>query len=401
MSKKAQRILLSDLLENPPSNEVLAGLIPDPAHAGQPYIRKELLQALNLRCKGYSISEVAQRLSVSNGRISAWTLSALRSLRQWVPTNLEIDVLAVRRWLGLSVSVASKYGKMSVLLDANPTDEELREEFVALGFVDGLTLHSYPSNRDLCIVRARAAGKTHVQIGEEFGTTAKMVRTKLVRAYWYFQRDLRLEMDIPDIFPQQRTEGNNECALPAGEVNAENKKPKENYCYEQDYASEEHTAGEEESVRLVEDLKRAGIFTKYGDFFRRMPHKVNPYKKIAFEKLVNMCDQLAIQARGHIKAVIDYTNYDATIVVSGLRFLEFRTPSDMQFLTALARLADNITFTQASDGMQLQVFVMYFDALITDEEKEKEIQTLLEESGEGYGERLAECVKLCKSQGPE
>ncbi|MGI5906374.1 MAG: hypothetical protein ACOX85_08985 [Candidatus Pararuminococcus gallinarum] len=51
--------------------------------------------------------------------------------------------------------------------------------------------------------------------------------------------------------------------------------------------------------------------------------------------------------------------------------------------------------------MQLQVFVMYFDALITDEEKEKEIQALIEESGEGYGGRLAECVKLSKLQEPE
>ena len=135
--------------------------------------------------------------------------------------------------------------------------------------------------------------------------------------------------------------------------------------YEKDYSEERRayhamrTAhGADEAFDLI---KSRGIMAAIDKRFLELPHVINPAKKLAYDKCLQMLDSWAMLKGARIRGEVDYVHFDAHIemVCPFFEFFEDRTFEYLRFLMTGAR---NITFTPTDDGeIKMRACFDYFE----------------------------------------
>jgi len=135
--------------------------------------------------------------------------------------------------------------------------------------------------------------------------------------------------------------------------------------YEKDYSAErkayhamrtEH--GADEAFELI---KSRGIMAAIDKRFLELPHVINPAKKLAYDKCLQMLDSWAMLKGANIRGTVDYVHFDAHIemVCPFFEFFEERTFEYLRFLMSGAR---NLTFTPTDDGeIKMRACFDYFE----------------------------------------
>lgn len=135
--------------------------------------------------------------------------------------------------------------------------------------------------------------------------------------------------------------------------------------YEKDYSAERkayhamRTAhGADEAFDLI---KSRGIMSAIDKRFLELPHVINPAKKLAYDKCLQMLDSWAMLKGAKIRGTVDYVHFDAHIemVCSFFEFFEDRSFEYLRFIMSGAR---NITFCPTDDGeIEMRACFDYFD----------------------------------------
>lgn len=196
-----QKILFSELLDNIPSDEVLAELFSFPDDSSRYNITHFGLEILKLRLKGYVQSQIIEELQTTKGRVSYWSSLTKHYLSRYMPECFEIDIPGLRKLLCMKQLPCSRYTKLSELLREMPSDEELYQ----LDEESGNTVTTSPqrkrvTHKDLYILQQRLAGRSNKNIGEEFGWSPKEVHRHIQATRKRLIRDLRIELDVPQLF---------------------------------------------------------------------------------------------------------------------------------------------------------------------------------------------------------
>lgn len=194
---------LSELLAAPPSDEELTRLFPHPKFSGKPCFTHDSLLFLNLQCSGMTQGKIAEHLSVTQARVNYWIREILYQLKWYCPQNLQIDVPVVLRLTQKSVPYQPRYQRLSDLLRDMPDDRTLERMYAEMGHLSGRTVGRFLTHRDLYIVEQRVAGRTYASIAEELGVSKGAIRQVLKDSYLRLVYDLKLEIDVLGIFPQQ------------------------------------------------------------------------------------------------------------------------------------------------------------------------------------------------------
>lgn len=142
--------------------------------------------------------------------------------------------------------------------------------------------------------------------------------------------------------------------------------------YEKDYSAERKAYhamrteyGSEDAYDLI---KSRGIMTAIDRRFLELPHVINPSKKNAYDKCLQLLDSWAMLKGARIRGTVDYVHFDAHIEIVSpfFEFFEDRTFDYLRFLMSEAR---NITFCPTDEGeIEMRACFNYFDD-IGDKEK--------------------------------
>lgn len=201
-----EKILISELLAAPPSDEVLMELFPY-SKDSRPYITQTGLKVLELRLDGLSIAEVGKTLELTQGQVvSRFQIIKNKFAKQPLPDYIEIDVPGLRRLCGLEISSTGSYTKLSELLRDMPSDQELIELSMARGIVPGIKNQRALNNKDLLVLQKKAAGQRNVDIAKELGVRPESVRRQLTWLRKVLRQRLGIEIDMPDLFPFEADE---------------------------------------------------------------------------------------------------------------------------------------------------------------------------------------------------
>lgn len=135
--------------------------------------------------------------------------------------------------------------------------------------------------------------------------------------------------------------------------------------YEKDYSAERkayHAMRTEHGADEAFDLiKSRGIMAAIDKRFLELPHVINPTKKLAYDKCLQMLDSWAMLKGANIRGTVDYVHFDAHIemVCPFFEFFEDRTFEYLRFLMSGAR---NLTFTPTDDGeIKMRACFDYFE----------------------------------------
>lgn len=106
---------------------------------------------------------------------------------------------------------------------------------------------------------------------------------------------------------------------------------------------------------------------------------MDPEMKKNFEEMLPLCEELAKEWGGHIRASIDHDRHDAYIVISGLRFFEFSLDDERQFLSRIAVCSTGVTFLPGDAGgtLKLSLYFPYYRAVISEEEEQRRLEDFL------------------------
>ena len=196
-----EKILISELLADPPSDEVLIELFPY-SKDSRPYITQIGLKVLKLRLDGLSIAEVGKTLGLTQGQVvSRFQIIKNKFAKQPLPDYIEIDTPGLRRLCGLEVALTSGYTKLSELLRDMPSDQKLIELSIACGNTPGVKNQRPLNNKDLSLLQKKAAGQRNADIARELGVRPEAVRRQLTWIRKVLRQRLGIEIDIPDLFP--------------------------------------------------------------------------------------------------------------------------------------------------------------------------------------------------------
>lgn len=135
--------------------------------------------------------------------------------------------------------------------------------------------------------------------------------------------------------------------------------------YEKDYSAERkayHAMRTEHGADEAFDLiKSRGIMAAIDKRFLELPHVINPAKKLAYDKCLQMLDSWAMLKGARIRGTVDYVHFDAHIemICPFFEFFEDRTFEYLRFIMSGAR---NLTFTPTDDGeIKMRACFDYFD----------------------------------------
>lgn len=102
---------------------------------------------------------------------------------------------------------------------------------------------------------------------------------------------------------------------------------------------------------------------KYDDYLSRQPHIVTPGAETIFERMLAQCDKITKEFSGEIRAEINYSTYEASIVML-LPLVEFINNEFMSFLTELTHTASLIRFSPLTNGaLRFEINMPYFRPL--------------------------------------
>ena len=137
------------------------------------------------------------------------------------------------------------------------------------------------------------------------------------------------------------------------EVEKHSKDTSNNDVYEKDYTSTRkayHTLlsnnGGDEAYDLI---KSRGIMQAIDKRFLELPHIINPEKRKAYDKCLQILDSWAMLKGCKIRGEVDYTHFDAHIEMES-KFFEFFEARSFDYLRFVLDGARSITFTPTDEG---------------------------------------------------
>ena len=192
-------IHFSDLLRNIPSDDILSKLFFNPKHPVNNGISKFGLEVLNLRLKGFKLSEIADKLQTSISQVAYWSRRTRNCLLTGVSNYIDIDIPALRRLLHISQTMTG-YTKLSELLQELPSDDELCKLDWERGKLPARSIRGYVTQKDLYILRQRLEGRSYGSICEELDWDRVRLQRHIQTTRMRLIRDLRIELDVPQLF---------------------------------------------------------------------------------------------------------------------------------------------------------------------------------------------------------
>ena len=193
-------IRFSELLQNIPSDEDLKKILPHALREGKSAVTRFGLEVLRLRLEGFSQLQIAEKLQVTKGCVSYWSSLTKNSLSGNLPDWIEVDIPALQRLLHLDLVITDGPQKLSQLLQAMPSDEELLQLYRERGHPDTNSRRHRIDHNDLYILRQRLAGRSFESIGEELGVCREQVQRQIHLVRNGLVRDLKIELDVPALF---------------------------------------------------------------------------------------------------------------------------------------------------------------------------------------------------------
>ncbi len=191
-----EKIPFSELLENPPSDDVLIDLF-SYSRGGKPYISQYELEVLKMRLEGLTDQEVGERLNISSATVNTRFWNASNKLTSgFILDYIEIDVPGIRRLCGMPISITSGYTKVSELLRDMPSDQELLKLSIQRGHIVGLSGRRTLRNDDLALLKKRLDGQTSAAIAREYGVSHNNIRQRLVWIRKTLINDLGIQINL-------------------------------------------------------------------------------------------------------------------------------------------------------------------------------------------------------------
>ena len=141
----------------------------------------------------------------------------------------------------------------------------------------------------------------------------------------------------------------------------------ENIVYKRDYKEEkskrEKKAGNTISSQIFDYTVTSGVLNAMEDTYLQMPRVINDGHKTAYERILAAVDQIAKIFGGQIEGVVDYQNWEASIVVI-LPFVEFSSEEELKLMQDIASNSQTVTFTATPEGhVRMKILIDYFDVV--------------------------------------
>lgn len=204
--ENGETILFSEILENIPPDEVLLNVFPDPFVRDRPAVTHFGLEILKLRLQGLKLTQVAEALQDIQSRVAYWSQMTVNSLRHFIPSYVAVDMPALRRMLHMRPMVKGGYTKLSELLRDMPSDEELKKLDRERGNLDVRASRRRVTQKDLYVLRQRLDGRSYDSLCAELGWSRGQIRRNMQATRKRLIRDLRIELDVPQLFKPYKPE---------------------------------------------------------------------------------------------------------------------------------------------------------------------------------------------------
>ena len=202
LTRKAngEKILISELLAAPPSDEVLSELFPYSRNS-KPHISQLGLKILKLRLDGKDNEEAGKELGLTRNQVEGRFQNIKTKFERGpIPDYIELDDPALRRLRGLEVTFTYGYMKLSELLLDMPSDQELKEFAILRGNVSGFGTQRMLNHEDLILLQKKQAGMRNAGIARELGVRPESIRSRLMWIRNVLKR-MGVQIDLPDLFP--------------------------------------------------------------------------------------------------------------------------------------------------------------------------------------------------------
>lgn len=199
---KGEKILFSELLADPPSDEILAELFPY-GRKNAFFITQTALKVLNLKLNGLNVEEIGEKLNLTRYQVYGRLQNVeVKLVRGPIPDYIELDIPALRKICGMDVPATGGYTKVSELLRDMPSEQELLEFAASRGNVPGFG-DTRPINiSDLLLLQKKAAGRRNADIARELGVSGGAIHQRLT----WIRRALKkigVQIDMPELFPHK------------------------------------------------------------------------------------------------------------------------------------------------------------------------------------------------------
>ena len=197
-----EKIFFSELLADPPSDEILAELFPY-GRKNAFFITQTALKVLILKLNGLNVEEIGAKLNLTRYQVYGRLKNVgLKLVREPIPDYIELDIPALRKMCGMDVPTTGGYTKVSELLRDMPSEQELLEFAASRGNVPGFG-DTRPINiSDLLLLQKKAAGRRNADIARELGVSGGAIHQRLT----WIRRALKkigVQIDMPELFPHK------------------------------------------------------------------------------------------------------------------------------------------------------------------------------------------------------
>ena len=207
MKDKGGKILLSELLVAPPSDDLLLELF-SLGRGGQPFTTKSALEIMKLRLEGLTAKEVGEKLGLTLGQVNGrFQTLRVKLMSDILPDCIEIDVPGIRRLRRLDVPITSGYTKVSELLRDMPSDRELLELSISRGYIVNFNGRRTITHDDLVLLKRKEAGQRDAAIARELDVGRENIRRRLVWIRTTLRQRLGIQIDMPELFPYEESRG--------------------------------------------------------------------------------------------------------------------------------------------------------------------------------------------------
>ena len=141
----------------------------------------------------------------------------------------------------------------------------------------------------------------------------------------------------------------------------------ENIVYKRDYKEEKATrekkASNTISSQIFDYTVTSSVLNAMEDIYLQMPRVINDGHKTAYERILAALDQITKVFGGQIQGVVDYQNWEASIVVI-LPFVEFSSEEELKLMQYIASNSQTVTFTATPEGnVRMKLLIDYFDVV--------------------------------------
>ena len=200
---KGEKIFFSELLADPPSDEILAELFPY-GRKNAFFITQTALKVLNLKLNGLNVEKIGEKLNLTRNQVYGRLQNiGVKLVRGPIPDYIELDIPALRKMCGMDVPAAGGYTKVSELLRDMPSEQKLLEFAASRGNIPGFGTRRPINSGDLSLLQKKAAGRRDADIAKELGVTKENIRRRLVWIRRVLRQNMGVQIDMPELFPYE------------------------------------------------------------------------------------------------------------------------------------------------------------------------------------------------------